>query len=166
MTIDERSEYLTTYDQIIDAASLLTYKIEYHRNRWRDSGKANEWVKLYNRALCRYIELMSTIEIRINEIKGFRKFFIYPDKQKDIPYYNLYIRRKTIGSHKFEIANDRDCDTNNQISFEYYDSSLIHSDRFECRPTLYDILDYIKSTFYIFSTEQGLFHLQGSIDDI
>lgn len=98
---------------------------------------------------------MSTVEIRISEIKGFKKFFIHPGKQKEIPYYRVYIRRN---------YTNNSSDNMRTISFEYYDKARIYSNYAGHQPTLYDILDYIKTTFYITDMDQDLCVLTRSLE--
>jgi hypothetical protein len=165
-TIDKFSEYMTTYDQIIDAAVLLTSKIESHRNMWSPNNRPNRpnmFIRLYNKALDRYIEFMSTVEIRISDIKGFKKIFIYPNEHIEIPYYIVYVRRKHKISNEHGFSYNR---SESAISFEYYNELSKYSYRTSHKPTLYDILFYIKSTFYIFDSEQYSMKTWISVDQL
>jgi hypothetical protein len=155
-TIDRYSEYLTTYDQILDAASLLTSLIEHYREGRNDGmikpEVAKSWIRFYNKALIRYLEFMSSLEIRISKIKGSKSIFIYPDEHKTIPYYTVSIRRRIGVSNNPRVSNNKNGEnliTSNSILFDYYDKHMLYSDRTGDKPTLYEILDYIKRTFYV-----------------
>jgi hypothetical protein len=165
--IDRYSEYMTTYDQIIDAASLLTSLIESYREGRNDGTikpeVAKSWIRFYNKALIRYLEFMSTVEIRLSDVKGFKKIFIYPNEHREIPYYIIYVRRKNMVSGKSGSSYGR---YEPAISFEYYNEASMHSYRARNKPTLYDILEYIKSTFHIFDLERSFMDTWISIDQL
>lgn len=78
-TIDRDSEYMTTflYDQIINALGLLISKIHRRRNMWSTCNRPDSFIRLYNKTLDQFIEFMSTVEIRMSDIRGFKKIFIY-----------------------------------------------------------------------------------------
>jgi hypothetical protein len=162
-TIDRYSEYMTTYDQIIDAAVFLTSEIERRRNAWSPSNRPDLFIRLYNKALGRFIEFMSTVEIRLSDVKGFKKIFIYPNEHREIPYYIIYVRRKNMMSGEPGINYGR---YESVISFEYYNESSKYSYHTRHKPTLYDILYYIKSTFHIFDLERSFMDTWISIDQL
>jgi hypothetical protein len=162
-TIDRYSEYMTTYDQIIDAAVFLTSEIERRRNAWSPSNRPDLFIRLYNKALGRFIEFMSTVEIRLSDVKGFKKIFIYPNEHREIPYYIIYVRRKNMMSGEPGINYGR---YESAISFEYYNEASMHSYRARNKPTLYDILAYIKRTFHVFDLERSFMDTWISIDQL
>lgn len=118
---------------------------------WSPSNRPNMFIRLYNKALDRFIEFMSTVEIRISDITGFKKIFIYPNEHKEIPYYIVYVRRKYKISDEHRFSNNR---SERAISFEYYNKLSKYSNRTRHKPTLYDILYYIKRTFHIYDLER------------
>lgn len=160
---EKYSECLTTYDQIRTAAGLLTSEIENHRKSMIDGSlkpdAARYWIRLYNKALNRFIEFMSTVEIRISEIKGFKKYFIGNGEQKDVPYYGVYIRRISGDSSSIDNKVVENNSMITAISFEYHNKASMYSNKVRCKPTLYDILYYIKQTFYITDVDDGLITL-------
>jgi hypothetical protein len=145
------------------AAGLLTSEIENHRKSMINGSlkpdAARYSIRLYNKALNRFIEFMSTVEIRISEIKGFKRYFIGHGEQKEIPYYIVYIRRAFAdsGSINKKIGEDNCAIT--EISFEYHNKASMYSNKPRRKPTLYDILYYIKQTFYITDVDDGLITL-------
>jgi hypothetical protein len=165
--IDRYSEYLTTYDQIMEAASLLTYLIENYREGRNDGTikpeVAKSWIRFYDKALIRYLEFMSTVEIRLSDVKGFKKIFIYPNEHREIPYCTIYVRRKNMVPGEPGINYDR---YESAISFEYYNKASMHFHRARNKPTLYDILEYIKSTFHIFDLDRTFMDTWISIDQL
>jgi hypothetical protein len=156
-------ERLTTYDQIIDAAGLLTNEIKYYRESMI-KGRikpyvAKSWIRLYNKALNRFIEFISTVEIRISEIKGFKRYFIGQGEQIEIPYYVIYIRRTYGDSGSINNRAYENSSMITAISFEYHNKASMYSNRVRYKPTLHDILYYIKETFFITDVEDGLITL-------
>ena len=157
---EKYTECLTTYDQTMDAAGNLTSQIEFYRERMIkgsiEPSAAKSWIRLYNKALNRFIEFMSTVEIRISGIKGFKKYFVGDGEQKEMPYYTVYIQRKYKDRSSINNKTDEDNRMMTPISFEYYNKDSIYSNEVAYKPTLYNILYYIKETFYITDVDYGL----------
>ena len=160
---EKYTECLTTYDQIIDAAGHLTSQIEFYRERMIkgsiEPSVAKSWIRRYNKAINRFIGFMSTVEIRISEIKGFKRYFIGDGEQKEMPYYTVYVRRRYVDRNSTNNKINEDNHMMTAISFEYYDKDSIYTNEVSYKPTLYDILYYIKETFYITDVETELITL-------